>query len=55
MHRRHLLSLAALPLLSAPARALDAPDGAVVLTLSGRGRRPQPPAPRDPPAAVEMA
>jgi hypothetical protein len=40
LNRRHLLSLAALPLFSPPAQALDAPDGAVVLTLSGRVRLP---------------
>ena len=41
MHRRHLLSLAALPLVaSSPAQALDAPDGPVVLTLTGRVRLP---------------
>ena len=41
MHRRSLLTLTALPLLApAAARALEAPDGAVVLTLSGRVRQP---------------
>lgn len=41
MHRRSLLGLTALPLL-APRRAvaLDAPDGPVVLSLSGRLQRP---------------
>jgi len=40
MHRRSLLGLAALPLLAPPAaRALDLPDGPVVLTLSGRVRQ----------------
>ena len=37
MHRRTLLSLAPLPLLSPlAARALDRPDGPVLLTLSGK-------------------
>jgi len=41
MHRRSLLGLAALPLLvSHPAAALDAAEGAVVLTLSGKLRNP---------------
>ena len=41
MHRRCVLSLAALPL-AAPSRAsaLQAPDGPVVLTISGRLREP---------------
>src|SRR5689334_21114681 len=55
MHRRHLLSLAALPLLSTPARALDAPDGAVVLTLSGRVRLPNRQAHGEPQADFDMA
>lgn len=38
MQRRHLLSLAAL--LATPAMALEAPEGPVVLTLSGRIRLP---------------
>jgi hypothetical protein len=41
MQRRSLLGLAALPLLvSQPAAALDAAEGAVVLTLSGKLRHP---------------
>lgn len=41
MHRRSLLGLAALPLLAPrPASALDLPEGPVVLSLSGRLRRP---------------
>ncbi len=41
MHRRSLLGLAALPLLvSQPVAALDAADGAIVLTLSGKLRNP---------------
>ena len=41
MHRRSLLTLTALPLLApTAARALEAPEGAVVLTLSGRVRQP---------------
>ena len=40
MHRRSLLTLTALPLLApAAARALEVPDGAVVLTVSGRVRQ----------------
>jgi len=41
MLRRSLLGLAALPLLAPrPAAALDAPDSAVVLTISGKLRQP---------------
>ena len=41
MHRRSLLSLTALPLLGpTAARALEAPEGAVVLTVSGRVHQP---------------
>jgi hypothetical protein len=40
MHRRKLLLLAALPLLAPwPARALEAPEGPVVLSLTGRVRQ----------------
>ena len=54
MHRRHLLSLATLPLLSTPARALDAPDGPVVLTVSGRVRLPNRQAHGEPQADFDM-
>ncbi|MBI5259941.1 MAG: hypothetical protein HY855_25800 [Burkholderiales bacterium] len=41
MHRRHLLCLAALGgVVTRPAFALEAPEGQVVLTLSGRVRSP---------------
>jgi hypothetical protein len=40
MYRRRLLGLAALPLLPRAALALEPPEGAVVLTLSGRLRNP---------------
>jgi hypothetical protein len=41
MHRRSFLALSALPLLApAPASALEAPQGPVVLSLSGRLRLP---------------
>lgn len=41
MHRRSLLSLTALPLLApTAARPLETPEGAVLLTVSGRVRQP---------------
>ena len=42
-------------MLSAPARALDAPDGTVVLTLSGRVRLPNRQAHGEPQADFDMA
>ncbi len=56
MQRRHLLCLAALgATLSRPARALEAPEGAVVLTLSGRVRSPNHHAQGEPRALFDMA
>ena len=51
LRRRPLLACAALPLFHAPARALDEPKGAVVLTLSGRIRHTN----RSGAAAFDMA
>jgi hypothetical protein len=57
MQRRSLLSFAALPWLGAslPARALDNPDGPVVLTLTGRVRLPNRQVNGEPQAEFDMA
>ncbi|WP_395699283.1 hypothetical protein [Aquabacterium sp.] len=55
MQRRHLLCLAALgAMVARPARALDAPEGAVVLTLTGRIRSPNHQAQGEPQALFDM-
>ncbi len=55
MQRRHLLCLAALGTMAArPAQALDAPEGAVVLTLTGRIRSPNHQVQGEPQAQFDM-
>lgn len=56
MQRRHLLCLAALgPLAARPAHALETPEGAVVLTLTGRIRSGNHQAQGEPQALFDMA